>query len=40
LRGFYCLAEAGEARAPELADELQLLLASLREQTPGLFEGE
>ena len=28
------------ADATELADELQLLLASLREQTPGLFEGE
>jgi DNA-directed RNA polymerase specialized sigma24 family protein len=84
LRGFYGLAEAGEARAPgavselaaalqtsvanvyqllsrgrrrlralveeellagcadatELADELGLLLASLREQTPGLFEGD
>jgi RNA polymerase sigma factor (sigma-70 family) len=84
LRGFYGLAEAGEARAPgavselaaalqtsvanvyqllsrgrrrlralveeellagcadatELADELGLLLASLRGQTPGLFEGD
>lgn len=31
---------AGCADAAELGDELRLLLASLREQTPGLFEGE